>query len=56
MYREGYNPPFGGVATSIDLGLYLIKLFLGSNEVEKIKQQMDYPYSNTNIVVVEEKI
>jgi len=34
----------GGVATSIDLGLYMIGLFMDSSEVEKIKKQMDYPY------------
>jgi transcriptional regulator GlxA family with amidase domain len=52
IVRDGNVITGGGVATSIDLGLYVIEQFLGSGEVEKIKKQMDYPYCNTNIVVV----
>ncbi|UBF26262.1 DJ-1/PfpI family protein [Kovacikia minuta CCNUW1] len=33
-----------GVTASIDLGLYLCKKLAGSEEKEKIRQQMDYPY------------
>ncbi|MEE9275198.1 MAG: DJ-1/PfpI family protein [bacterium] len=34
----------GGVATSIDLGLYLCERFAGSDARAKIQKQMDYPY------------
>jgi transcriptional regulator GlxA family with amidase domain len=44
IIRDGNVITGGGVATSIDLGLYVTRLFLGSNEVENIKKQMDYPY------------
>jgi cyclohexyl-isocyanide hydratase len=52
IVRDGNVITGGGVATSIDLGLYLIGLFLGSHEVESIKKQMDYPYGNADVVVV----
>ncbi|MGZ7441390.1 DJ-1/PfpI family protein [Paenibacillus sp. TH7-28] len=41
----------GGVATSVDLGLYIAERLLGPGEAEKIRKQMDYPYHNTDIAV-----
>lgn len=52
IVRDGNVITAGGVATSIDLGLYVIELFLGPKEVENIKKQMDYPYGNADVVVV----
>jgi transcriptional regulator GlxA family with amidase domain len=43
--RDGNVITGGGVATSIDLGLYVARLFLDGTEVDRIKQQMDYPYT-----------
>ncbi len=34
-----------GVTSSIDLGLYLCEKLAGYDAKEKIRQQMDYPYS-----------
>ncbi len=34
----------GGVATSIDLGLYICEKFAGAEARSKIQKQMDYPY------------
>lgn len=42
----------GGVATSIDLGLYLIELFAGEEAVHIVKTQLDYPYKAVGIVEV----
>lgn len=42
----------GGVATSIDLGLYLIGLFAGADAVDVVKKQLDYPYTAVGIVEV----
>ncbi|MCM3698765.1 DJ-1/PfpI family protein [Paenibacillus macerans] len=41
----------GGVATSVDLGLYIAERLLGPGEAEEIRKQMDYPYHNTDIAV-----
>lgn len=46
IVRDGNVITGGGVATSIDLGLYIIGLFLGPTEVENVKKQMDYPYGS----------
>ncbi|WP_043976797.1 DJ-1/PfpI family protein [Priestia megaterium] len=40
----------GGVATSVDLGLYICELIDGPETVTKIQKQMDYPYYKTGIV------
>jgi len=50
IVRDGKVITGGGVATSIDLGLYIIGLFLDAHEVQNIKKQMDYPYEMENIV------
>jgi transcriptional regulator GlxA family with amidase domain len=47
--RDGNVITGGGVATSIDLGLYIARLFLDDTEVNQIKQQMDYPYTYKGI-------
>jgi len=40
----------GGVATSVDLGLYICELIDGPETATKIQKQMDYPYYKTGIV------
>ncbi len=35
----------GGVTAAIDVGLYLVECLAGSEAKEKIRRQMDYPYS-----------
>ncbi|MUT67193.1 DJ-1/PfpI family protein [Paenibacillus sp. NEAU-GSW1] len=52
IVHDGKIITAGGVATSIDLGLYLIGIFINENEVENIKKQMDYPYHPAEILVV----
>ncbi|UNK16927.1 DJ-1/PfpI family protein [Paenibacillus sp. N3/727] len=52
IVRDGNIITAGGVATSIDLGLYLIKLFGGEDGVVQVKKQIDYPYEAEGIVEV----
>jgi transcriptional regulator GlxA family with amidase domain len=52
IVKDGNIITGGGVAASIDLGLYVAEELVGREEVEKIKKKMDYPYTNTDIVVV----
>ncbi|QHW31681.1 DJ-1/PfpI family protein [Paenibacillus rhizovicinus] len=52
IVHEGNRITGGGVATSVDLGLYLVSLFLDPDEVANIKKQMDYPYEVQDIVVI----
>ncbi|MGG0494867.1 DJ-1/PfpI family protein [Priestia megaterium] len=40
----------GGVATSVDLGLYICELIDGAETAIKIQKQMDYPYYKTGII------
>jgi len=40
----------GGVATSVDLGLYICELIDEPETATKIQKQMDYPYYKTGIV------
>lgn len=40
----------GGVATSIDLGLYLVKKFAGTGARAAVQKQMDYPYGGPSPV------
>ncbi|AWB45551.1 thiamine biosynthesis protein ThiJ [Paenibacillus sp. CAA11] len=42
----------GGVATSIDLGLFIIELFAGMEAANVVKKQLDYPYTAVGIVEV----
>ncbi len=50
IVRDGNIITCGGVSTSIDLGLYVAEQLIGREEVEKIKEKMDYPYTNSEIV------
>ncbi|GIP18068.1 glutamine amidotransferase [Paenibacillus montaniterrae] len=50
IVKDGNVITAGGVATSIDLGLYIIELFAGKEAVPVVKQQLDYPYTTTGIV------
>lgn len=50
IVKDGNVITAGGVATSIDLGLYMIELFAGKEAVPVVKQQLDYPYTTTGIV------
>jgi transcriptional regulator GlxA family with amidase domain len=50
IVKDGNTITAGGVATSIDLGLYITKLFVGEDEMEQVKLQLDYPYKTEGIV------
>jgi cyclohexyl-isocyanide hydratase len=52
IVKDGSTITAGGVATSIDLGLYIIKLFAGEDEMEQVKVQLDYPYKTEGIIEV----
>ncbi|NMO98178.1 DJ-1/PfpI family protein [Paenibacillus lemnae] len=52
IVKDGNIITAGGVATSIDLGLYLIELFAGKDEKEQVKKQLDYPYITQGIIEV----
>lgn len=52
MVKDGNVITAGGVATSIDLGLYLIELFAGQEEAKVVKKQIDYPYTAVGIIEV----
>ncbi|GMG76937.1 DJ-1/PfpI family protein [Priestia megaterium] len=40
----------GGVATSVDLGLYLCEILAGKEVSTKIQNQMDYPYYQSKML------
>ncbi|WP_152394134.1 DJ-1/PfpI family protein [Paenibacillus guangzhouensis] len=52
IVRDGNVITAGGVATSIDLGLYMIELFAGTNAMHEVKQQIDYPYTPPKVVEI----
>jgi len=52
IVKDGKVITAGGVATSIDLGLYIIELFAGIEAVSVVKKQLDYPYTAVGIVEV----
>ncbi|MEK3827647.1 DJ-1/PfpI family protein [Paenibacillus sp. FSL K6-1558] len=52
IVKDGNVITAGGVATSIDLGLYLIELFIGQEEADVVKKQIDYPYTAVGIIEV----
>lgn len=52
IVKDGNVITAGGVSTSIDLGLYLIELFVGKEEANLVKKQLDYPYTAVGIVEV----
>ncbi|MFB5763702.1 DJ-1/PfpI family protein [Paenibacillus medicaginis] len=47
IVRDGNTVTGGGVATSVDLGLYLLEWFTDTETVRKIQASMDYPYYQT---------
>lgn len=53
IVRDGNVITAGGVASSIDLGLYMIKLLVSAGAVEQVKQQIDYPYRMQGVVDLE---
>ncbi|PLR87007.1 DJ-1/PfpI family protein [Bacillus sp. V33-4] len=44
IVKDGNIITGGGVATSVDLGLYICELLSGTEVVSEIQKQMDYPY------------
>lgn len=50
IVRDGNTITGGGVATSVDLGLYVCELLAGKEAVTKIQKQMDYPYYRVGAV------
>jgi transcriptional regulator GlxA family with amidase domain len=44
IVQDGTVITGGGVATSVDLGLYMCNILSGREAVERIQKQMDYPY------------
>ncbi|GGH26906.1 DJ-1/PfpI family protein [Paenibacillus segetis] len=52
IVKDGNLITAGGVSTSIDLALYIVKLFVNQEAVDMIKQQIDYPYEVQGIVEV----
>lgn len=52
IVKDGKVITAGGVATSIDLGIYMIELFAGAEEASVVKQQIDYPYTARGIVEI----
>jgi transcriptional regulator GlxA family with amidase domain len=52
IVRDGNVITGGGVSTSIDMALYIMRLFCGPEAVEVVKRQIDYPYESQGIVEV----
>lgn len=52
IVKDGNIITAGGVATSIDLGLFIIELFAGAEAANVVKKQLDYPYTAVGIVEV----
>lgn len=50
IVRDGNVITGGGVATSIDLGLYIIEWLAGVDAMHEVKQQLDYPYVSPKVV------
>lgn len=50
IVRDGKVITAGGVATSIDLGIYMIEIFAGIEAANVVKKQLDYPYTAVGIV------
>ncbi len=50
IVRDGNVITAGGVASSIDLGLYMIKLLVSAGAAEQVKDQIDYPYRMQGVV------
>jgi Transcriptional regulator containing an amidase domain and an AraC-type DNA-binding HTH domain len=52
IVKDGNVITAGGVATSIDLGLYMIKMLAGSEAMALVKDQLDYPYEMEGVIEV----
>ncbi len=52
IVKDGKIITAGGVATSIDLGLFMIDMFAGAEAKNIVKKQLDYPYTAVGIVEV----
>lgn len=52
IVKDGNLITAGGVATSIDLALYIVELLVNKDAVETIKKQIDYPYEARGIIEV----
>lgn len=52
IVKDGHVITAGGVATSIDLALYVIELLVNKDAVEQVKKQIDYPYQAQDIIVI----
>lgn len=50
IVRDGHVVTAGGVATSIDLGLYMVKLLVSREAAETVRRQIDYPYQMQGVV------
>lgn len=50
IVKDGQVITAGGVSTSIDLGLYVIRYFAGSDAETIVRKQIDYPYSTEGII------
>lgn len=49
IVKDGNVITGGGVATSVDLGLYLCETLAGPEAAQRIQKQMDYPYYQTGM-------
>lgn len=52
IVRDGNVITGGGVTTSIDMGLYVVKSFAGTEAADAVKKQLDYPYEMQGLVEV----
>ncbi|SEN03281.1 DJ-1/PfpI family protein [Paenibacillus sp. OK076] len=50
IVKDGNVITAGGVATSIDLGVYVVGLLAGQEAAEHVKLQIDYPYDMQGVI------
>ncbi|MDK8189060.1 DJ-1/PfpI family protein [Paenibacillus sp. UMB7766-LJ446] len=50
IVKDGNVITAGGVATSIDLGIYVVALLAGEEAAANVKLQIDYPYDMQGVV------
>jgi len=50
IVKDGNVITAGGVATSIDLGVYVVGLLAGQEAADNVKLQIDYPYDMQGVV------
>ncbi|MDN8592554.1 DJ-1/PfpI family protein [Paenibacillus sp. 11B] len=50
IVKDGNVITAGGVATSIDLGIYVVGLLAGQEAAANVKLQIDYPYDMQGVV------